>query len=413
MMVKLLLYGYCTGRMSSRKLERACYDDVAMRVLTGDQQPDHASIAEFRRRHLAALEELFVQVLLVCEKAGLVKLGRVAIDGTKLKANAAKRHTHSYQRLVKREAEVLAKVKEMMRQAAQTDAAEDRKYGAGRGEEDLPEQLRTHEAQLAAIQAAKTDLEREAKAAEAAASEQKAKEKADRAAGKEVITRKRKKLWKQNAAGEIEPLPKRTRNLTDLDSRLMKDSSTETFVQGYNAQAAVDEEGQIIVACQVTPAGNDMDQLVPTLLLVKKNLGKLPEQVLADSGYFSPAGLADQRIEETDLYVKPNYQPKPKVLELPGVPPELLKPLPSKRSNPANARIRAAMTEKLAQVEAKAIYQLRSKIVEPVFGQIKHARGIRQFLLRGEEKVKGEWALICLSNNLLKLFQLRPDFKLR
>jgi transposase len=403
LMVKLLIYGYCTGRMSSRKLEQACYEDVAVRMLSGNQQPDHASIAEFRRRHLGALSGLFVQVLLVCEKAGLVKLGRVAIDGTKIKANAAKRKTHSYQRLNKMERELEAEVKRLLGEAERVDQQEDRRYGVGQRGDELPAELRDRTTRLAKIKAAKADLEREAKEAEAAAREQKAEQKERRAAGEEVLVHKCKPKWVKTPEGAIEPPPKRQRNLTDLDARLMKDTAAGgIFIPGYNPQIAVDDEAQIIVAAQVTQAGNDMNELVPTLLLVKENLGRMPEQVLADSGYFSPAGLADESLKEVDLYVRPNRQPKPKAIAP--------KSKPRSRAALANAAIRAAMTAKLDQPEAKQIYRHRSEIVEPVFATIKHVGGFRQFLLRGQAKVSGEWSLVCMTHNLMKLFRLKPEF---
>lgn len=414
MMAKLLIYGYSTKRMSSRRLEQACYEDVAVRMLTGNQQPDHASIAAFRVRHLAALKSLFVEVLLVCEKAGLVKLGRVAIDGTKIKANAAKRHTHSYQRLSKMERVLAAEVEQLLAEAAAVDGAEDERYGAGQRGDELPEELQDRQRRLAKIRAAKLALEAEAKEAEAADRAQKAEQKERRAAGEAVLVHKSTKKWVKTAAGAIEPLPKRQRNLTDLDARLMKDTAVGAgvFLPAYNPQLAVDDEAQIIVAAQVTQAGNDMNELVPTLLLVKENLGRLPEQVLADSGYFSPAGLADPRIKEVDLYVRPNKLPKakPKPELPPGNPPP--KPRWKPKGAELNAQIRVQMTEKLAQPEGKEIYQHRSEIVEPPFATIKHVGGFRQFLLRGQAKVNGEWSLICLTHNLLKLFRLKPEFVL-
>jgi transposase len=405
LMVKLLIYGYCTGRMSSRKLEQACHDDVAVRMLSGNQQPDHASIAEFRRRHLGALAGLFVQVLQVCEKAGLVKLGRVAIDGTKIKANGAKRHTHSYQRLSQMERALEAEVKRLLGEAEAVDQQEDRRYGAGRRGDELPAELQDRTARLAKIKAAKADLEREAKEAEAAARAQKAEQKERRAAGEAVIVHKCKPKWVKTETGAIEPPPQRQRNLTDLDARLMKDTAAGgVFLPAYNPQIAVDDEAQIIVAAQVTQAGNDMNELVPTLLLVQENLGRMPKQVLADSGYFSPAGIADSRIKEVDLYVRPNRPPQTKPVD-----PTRKKRWRSKGAQ-LNAAIRAAMTEKLDQPEGKAIFKHRSEIVEPPFATIKHVHGFRQFLLRGHAKVNGEWSLICTTQNLLKLFRLKPEF---
>jgi hypothetical protein len=279
----------------------------------------------------------------------------------------------------------------------------------GKRGDELPEELKDRTTRLAKIKAAKAAVEAEAKEAEAADREQATKEKERRAAGEAVIVHKRAKKWVKTATGEIAPLPQRQRNLTDLDARLMKDTAAGgVFLPAYNPQLAVDDEAQIIVAAQVTQAGNDMNELVPTLLLVKENLGRLPEQVLADAGYFSPAGLADERIQEVDLYVRPNKPPKakPPAEPSPGTPPSKLSY--KRRRAARNAEIRAAMTAKLAQPEAKELFKQRSAIVEPAFAQIKHVRGFRQFLLRGKEKVTGEWSLVCMTHNLLKLFRLKP-----
>jgi Transposase DDE domain len=379
-------------------------------MLTGDQQPDHASIAGFRVRHLAALAEMFVQILRLCEKAGLVKLGRVAIDGTKIKANAAKRETHRYDKLTKMEAELKEQVDQLLREAAAVDQQEDEQYGVGRRGDELPPELQDREARLKKIQAAKESLEEEARAAEKAHQERKAEEKRRRAAGDKVITRKVKKLWKKNDEGQIVPLPSRQRNLNDLDARLMKDTVTENFIPAFNPQIAVDEENQIIVAAFVTQAGNDTGQLVPALLQVEENMGRMPKQALADAGYFSPALIVDPRIAKVDLYVPPNKLPKPKPQPEPppGTPPRK-----KRKPNLQNLAIRTKMREKLDQPAAKEIYRQRSKIVEPPFATIKHVRGIRQFLLRGVAKVSGEFSLICATNNVMKLFRLKPEAVMR
>lgn len=407
MMTKLLIYGYSTGRMSSRKLEQACYEDVAFRVLSCDQQPDHASIAGFRKRHLQALSKLFVQVLKMCEKAGLVKLGRVAIDGTKIKANAAKRRTHSYQQLCQWEQEMAAEVERLMSEAKALDEQEDRQHGGDRRGDELPEELRDRKRRLALLRQAKEDLEREAVEMAEAAKEEKAKQKAHQEAGEVVAVLHRKKKWKNGPNGEVVPEADRKRNLTDLDSRLLKDTATKTWIQGYNPQIAVDGHAQIIVASHVTQAANDVEQLVPMLLLVKENLERMPEQVLADSGYFSPVALSDERLQGIDLYVLPNKPPKGESAETEAGEPEPAGDPPTT----ANAAIRAAMTEKLDQPGAMEIYKTRNQIAEPPFATTKHVRGFRQFLLRGNENVNGEWSLVCMTHNLLKLFraQLAPS----
>src|SRR5258706_1191042 len=239
LMVKLLIYGYCIGKMSSRKLEQATYDDVAFRVLSCNQQPDHDSIAGFRKRHLKELGRLFVQVLQLCERAGLVKLGHVAIDGTKIKANASKYQSLSYARMKDAEQELAAEVARLLGEAQRIDEEEDALYGPGKRGDELPAELRDRETRLARIRALKAELEEEAKAAAEQAGEEKEKE-----AG---AKRYRRPKWEVSEEGEVLPLPKSKRNLTDPDSRMMKDLVTQSFQQGYNAQIGVDGQAQIIV----------------------------------------------------------------------------------------------------------------------------------------------------------------------
>jgi transposase len=387
LMVKLLIYGYCTGRMSSRKLEQATYDDVAFRVLACNQHPDHDSIAGFRKRHLPALSRLFLQVLQLCQRAGLVKLGHVAVDSTKIKANAAKRQSLSYERLNKAERELSAEVARLLGAAQRIDEQEDSLYGPGKRGNELPVELRQRETRLAKIRELKAELEREAKEAAEAENQRKQKQKERKANGEAIIESYRKPMWSKSDSGEIQPKARTQRNLTDPDSRVMMNTSTRSFEQAYNAQITVDAQAQIIVATSVTQAANDAEQLLPALLAVKNNVGRLPTQATADAGYFSPAGLADEQLKEVDLYVPPNN------------------PAGMKSRPTVNALIRDRMRAKLQRPGGYEIYKLRNIIVEPVFAEIKHLRQFRQFLLRGLAQVEAEWSLICMTHNLLKLFR--------
>src|SRR5438876_14163 len=383
LMVKLLVYGYCTGKMSSRKLEQATYDDVAFRVLSCNQQPDHDSIAGFRKRHLQELGRLFVQVLQLCERAGLVKLGHVAIDGTKIKANASKYQSLSYARMKDAEPELAREVARLLGEAQRIDEEEDALYGPGKRGDELPAELRNRETRLARIRALKAEMEEEAKVAAAQERAEKGKE-----AG---AKRYRRPKWEVSDEGEVLPLPKSKRNLTDPDSRMMKDLVTQSFQQGYNAQIGVDGQAQIIVGAKVVQAGNDQQQLVPVLQEVAQHLGRMPEAASADGGYFSTAALTNEAVRGVNLHVPPNERaPDPESLA---------------ETLPASASVQQRMWQKLKSPEGRAIYSRRQVIVEPVFAQIKHVRGFRQFLLRGLAQVESEWLLVCLTHNLLKLFR--------
>ena len=378
LMVKLLVYGYCTGRMSSRKLEQASYDDVAFRVLCCDQHPDHDSIADFRKRHLAELGQLFVQVLELCQRAGLVKLGHVAVDSTKIKANAAKRESLRYGHLEAAAQALEAEVVRLLSEAQRIDDEEDTRYGVGRRGDELPAELRRRETRLAKIRELKAQLEREAQ--EAAAQEQQQKAEAE-------PKNYRRRQWTKNESGVVVPKDKTQRNLSDPDSRLMMDTTTGSYEQAYATQIAVDAEAQIIVAARVVQAPNDQEQLVPTVRQVKDNLGQLPATVSADGAYFSSAVITTEALRGIDLYVPPN------------------EPEPSLGLSAPDAGVRAQMWHKLKSRPGRKIYNRRKTIVEPVFAQIKHVRAFRQFRLRGLSQVEGEWLLICLTHNLLKLFR--------
>jgi transposase len=389
MMVKLLIYGYCVGKLSSRKIEQASYDDVAFRVLSGNQQPDHASIAEFRKRHLEELAKLFVQVLQLCERAGLVKLGHVAIDGTKIKANASKYQTMTYAGLTEAEQKMTAEVTRLLAEAERVDEEEDERYGPDKRGDELPEELRQRETRLARIRALKADLEREAREAaeqQAAAAKQKNEERLRKAkeSGQQVKGRLAQVVDPEQAT----PAPKAKRNFTDIESRMMKDHASNTFVQGYNAQLGVDAKSQIIVAATIVQEGNDQKQLVPVLQVVQQNLGRLPEKVSADAGYFSTAAVTDETLQTVDVYVPPNERA-----------PQYQETLPE------DATVQQQMWHKLQDEAGAAVYNQRKAIVEPVFAYLKHVRGFRQFLLRGLARVEAEWLLMCLTHNVLKMFR--------
>ena len=281
MMVKLLLYAYCVGKPSSRKIERATYEDVAVRVLAGDQHPDHDSIAAFRQRHLTALAGLFVQVLRLCQAAGLVKLGHVALDGTKIKANASKQKAMSYARMGEAEQHLEQEVAALLRQAAATDAAEDTEYGPGQRGEALPAELARRESRLVKIRRAKAALE-------AAAREQAARDaevaRAKLLAREDRVGKAKGKPARVPDPEQARPAPTAQRNFTDPDSRIMKDGTTKSFEQAYNAPAAVDSHEQIIVACGVTQTAADAEQLLPVLEQGPDQCGQWPQIVTADAG---------------------------------------------------------------------------------------------------------------------------------
>ena len=398
MMVRVLLYGYCTGTYSSRKMEAKTYEDVAFRYLSADEHPDHSTVAEFRKRHLEALAGLFVQALQMCRKAGLVKLGHVAIDGTKIQGNASKHKAMSYQRMGETEKRLQAEVAELLKRAEAADAAEDEKYGKGRRGEELPAELARRESRLAKIRAAKAELEGEARRQ---AEEQKAAAEAKLAERREQEARTGQKARGREPRvpdpEQAVPDAKAQRSFTDPDSRIMPDGSRKgSFLQGYNAQAAVDGQAQVIVAAAVIQETTDHHQLAPMLEQVQENAGARPRAASADSGYWAAQQIEDPRVEGIDLYVATEKQKH------------------GKRGEPAShdtlppgekLSLREQMRQKLKTEAGRNLYRMRKAIVEPVFGQIKEWRGFRRFLLRGVQKVRAEWKLICLTHNLLKLFR--------
>ncbi len=390
LMVKLLLYAYCTGKPSSRQIEQATYEEVPYRVLAANSHPDHDSLAAFRQRHLAALAGLFAQVLDLCRRAGLVKLGHVALDGTKVLANASKHKAMSYGRMAEAEQRLQQEIAALLAQAQQVDAAEDAQYGKGRRGDELPAELARRESRLAKIRAAKADLEAEAQAAASAAAAAAQAKRATRERQTRETGRKPKGPTPTVPdPTQATPVPKAQRNFTDPASRIMQDGATKSFVQAYNAQAAVDDTVQVIVAAAVTQEANDKRQLVPMLTAVDANCGASPAAASGDAGYFSAAAVTDAARDGIALSVPPDRQKHGAV------------PAP-----PADAgTVIGAMRAKLQTAAGHAVYALRKAIVEPVFGQIKGPRGFRRFAFRGLAKVQAEWQLICLTHNLLKLFR--------
>jgi len=390
LLVKLLLYGYCTGKPSSRQLERATYEEIPYRVLAANQHPDHDTIAAFRQTHLPALAALFVQVLRLCQRAGLVTLGHVALDGTKVLANASKHKAMSYGRMAETEQRLQQEIAALLAEAQRVDTAEDAQYGKGKRGDELPAELTRRETRLAKIRAAKAELEAEAKAeaAEAAAAAQAKRAERERRAA-ETGRKPKGPTPTGPDPTQATPEPKAQRNFTDPESRIMKDGATKSFVQAYNAQAVVDASAQVIVAATVTQDANDTQQLVPMLTQVAATCGAPPVAASADAGYFSEAAVTDAALAGIALYVPPDRQ---KHGEAPPPPAD-------------DGTARSAMRAKLQTAAGHAIYALRKAIVEPVFGQIKGIRGFRRFSVRGVAKVQAEWALICLTHNLLKLFR--------
>lgn len=390
MMTGLLIYAYCRGVASSRKIEKATCENVAFRVLTAGQQPDHDTIADFRKRHLAALAGLFVQALRLCQKAGLVKLGHVALDGTKMLANASKRKAMSYGRMEKTAEQLRAEVEALLANAEAVDAEEDARYGKGRRGDELPGELRRKQSRLRKIEEAMAALEAEAQAkAEAEREAQRQKDAERQAQGK-------KRRGKKPQEPDEKPDAKAQRNFTDPDSRIMPSSShKKSFDQAYNCQAIVDAEAQVIVATGVTQQTNDKQQLQPLLEDLKKRTGGAPPGKLsADNGYFSEANVEHAHRERIDPYLATGRLQH-------GEPPP---PEPRGRI-PKNATVKDRMARKLRTKKGRATYKQRKAIVEPVFSQIKEARGLRRFSLRGLANVAAEWDFICLTHNLLKLFR--------
>jgi transposase len=385
MMVALLLYGYCVGVPSSRKIERKTHEDVAFRVIAGGGHPDHSRISDFRRVHLEALAGLFVEILRLCQKAGLVKLGAVALDGTKVKANASKHKAMSYERMKKDDKRLREKVAELLSKAEQVDADEDAIHGKGSRGDELPEDLRHAKDRRARIRQLMKELEEETKQQQA---EKAAKDK-DKDEPPPSVTGDDLPSHKIPTTPDGEPTPKAQRNFTDPESRIMK--SGDGYVQGYNCQAMVDAAHQIIVAEAVTNQPPDVEHLVPMIARTVANCGDKPEKVIADAGYFSEVNVCEAMKWGIDPYIATGRRRHDEPVNAP------------RGRTPSGLSVKETMARKLTTKSGAAVYARRKVIVEPVFGQIKEARGFRRFLLRGLAKVRGEWSLIALTHNLLKL----------
>jgi transposase len=400
LMARLLLYGYCIGITSSRKIEQATYDNVAFRYLSADQHPDHDTLAAFRQQHLEALAELFVQALRLCQKAGLVKLGNVSIDGTKIKANASTRRSVPYERISEREQHWRAEVARLLRQAQQTDREEERRLGLDQTANQLPDELANAQKRLERLQQAKAELEQEAQAElktvleELPPSKRGPRKRSEQTSQPPKDRRQREKDKKRrHRARKNATAPSRQYNFVDPDSRVMKDSGERGFVQAYNAQIAVDTHVQIIVAAELTQQPIDRQQLLPMVKTLRSTLEAVPATITADTGYWDTTSLRDSAMSGIEMLIAPDSQP-----HIPG------KVLPP---NAPRSEEAFRMRQVLATDGGKARYALRQTTVEPVFGQIKETRGIRRFRLRGLLNVAAEWKFICATHNLLKLFRYR------
>lgn len=383
MMLKLLFYGYCVGIRSSRRIELKTYEDVAFRVLSCDTHPDHSRISDFRKRHLPAIRGLFLQVLELCKEFKLVKLGHVALDGSKVKANASRHKAMSYDRMLKKEPQLQAEIDRLLAEAEALDEKEDKKYGKGKRGDELPKDLKFTQGRLEKIRRAKAALEAEAR--QKAIDEGKLDKDGNPPPG--------------SGSGSADkppgtPADKAQRNFTDPESRIMLDGATKAFTQAYNAEIAVDCDSQIIVAADVVQAPNDKEQLLPLVGQIEDNLGEIPDVVLADNGFYSERNVEEAAKNHMEPLIAPERTKH-------GDTPQ---PAPKGRI-PKGLSVLDRMRRKLRTKHGKKVYSKRKESVETVFGQIKEARGIRSFLMRGLAKVQAEWDLICLTHNVLKLWR--------
>ena len=372
MLLKVLVYAYATGTFSSRKIAAKLHEDVAYRLLAADNFPSHRTIADFRHRHLAEFRELFVQLVQMAREAGLVKLGTVAVDGSKVRANASKRKAMTYKRMKREEKRLRQEIRELMERAGKTDAVEDRRYGKDRRGDALPKELADRKQRLATIQAAKQRIE----ARQREADEQKGREPGDQdRSGKPGRPFKR-------AFGE--PKEDAQDNFTDPESRIMK-SSTIGFQQAYNVQTAVDGEDRLIVATAVTQSASDVRELVPLVEAVKNNTGTPPGSLLGDAGYRSEDNLQFLEDEGIDGYIAFGREGK------------------SAKEPDPDQKATVRMFEKMKKQRARDRYRKRKHLAEPPFGWIKSVLGFDRFSLRGLTNVTAEWDLVCMAANLRRL----------
>jgi transposase len=419
MMTSLILYAYCTGTFSSRKIERGSFEDVALRVISGGSHPHWTTINGFRLQHRVALANLFTQVLKMCARSGLRTLGHVALDGSKVQANASKHKAMSYGRMKDEEKRLAAEIEALLQRAEAVDAAEDDEFGADKRGDEVPEELRRRESRLRRIREVKAELEKEAAEARAAKLRDNAAElrkkiddatctPRERAAARTRATKSEKQadklaprddddddgkpntqlsLHRVQATPAGTPKPGAQRNFTDADSRIMMRNGA--FMQAYNAQAAVSED-QIIVGHGLTNDGTDADHLAPMMERVGANCGALPRILSADTGYLSEANITYAAKSGIDAYIPARKSDAAKLATVPAT----------------EKRIAHwAMHDKVSSRRGRAIYAKRKVLVEPVFGQIKSAMGFRRFSLRGLQKAASEWGIVCACHNLLKLFR--------
>jgi transposase len=399
LLTRLLLYGYCIGVTSSRRIERATYEDVAFRYLAVNQHPDHDTIAAFRQRHLQALAGLFVQALRLCQKAGLVKLGNVAIDGTKIMANASTRRSVPYQKLAEREQYWKETVERLLLEAQATDRQEDQRWGKGQAADPLPPELANAQSRLERIRQAKHELEEEARQQLESAKQKHPPRRPGRPTKEEAARRPRKDSKdSETARKQLQRAvrnakhPARQYNFVDPDSRIMKDMARKSFVQAYNAQAAADSHAQVIVAAEITQEVVDCHQLLPMVAAVIQATGSCPDTVTADAGYWDTAAVGAESLAGIQVLVTPDAFPRS------ALPP---------RSHKTHNEVATLMRERLMSKEGKALYARRKAVIEPVFAQIKEIRNIRRFRFRGLQEVAAEWKLICATHNFLKLYRHR------
>ena len=392
LMVRVLIYGYCVGVRSSRELERACVDVVAFRWLAGQQNPDFRSIARFRKRHLAALGNVFLQTLELCRAAGMVTLGQVALDGTKVRANASRRKAMSYARLTERQKVLAVEVSELLAEAERIDADEDGRFGKSKRGDELPAELARREGRQEKIAAAVKQLEADAAQRARVEAEHRADDQGDDGPTAGL---------KGDAAAEIAVVdPKAQRNFTDPDSRIMK-TADGSFHYCYTGQAVVDSGHQVIVATVLNNVAVDVQQLEPMLALTQAINGVLPQVVLADAGYCSNSNL--QHATEIETATSGGTQ----FFIATGRPRhgERVPETPRGRIR-ADATLRERMARRLRTKPGRAQYARRKAVIEPVFGQI-HTRQGKHVLLRGLAQAQDEWLLIAGCHNLMKLFTNR------
>jgi len=380
LLTRLLLYGYCVGVRSSRRIERATYDDLAFRYLAANQHPDHDTIANFRRTHFAALANLFVQALQLCGRAGLVKLGVVALDGTKILANASGLRSMKYQAMQEEERRLAAQVASLLADAERCDEEEDAQWGKGQREAGLPPGLERVQGRLARLRQAREELDREARQRLAEAEQKPAPGEAKPSPEEREKRKSHRKRARANAR-----CPQRSYNFTDPEARQMLDNGTKRIITGYNAQLAVDADSQIIIAAEVTQQVHDRQQLVPMAKQVVTSGGVSPQTLLADAGYWDTLSLRHPVLNGVDVLIAPDAGGA-------TVPRQMFR-------HP----LAIAMRQRLQTAAGRALYRLRKSSVEPVIGRIKEHRRFRRFSLRGLAHAAHEWKLVCLTHNLLKL----------